>query len=233
MLFQIDPLYWVIMLPVLILSILSSIKVKSTFSKFSKVNNSAFMTGKEVAKNLLEKNGLASTIQVNESKGFLTDHYDPSHKVIRLSPQVYNSTSISAIGVAAHETGHAIQHSQSYTPLMLRRILVPIASLGSNLSWILIILGFAIQALGLIKLGIILFTGVVIFQLITLPVEFNASKRAKIMLTDYGIISKKDLEGINKVLNAAALTYVAAAASGIATLLYFILKLGLLGSNKD
>ncbi len=193
MLFQIDPLYWVIMLPVLILSILSSIKVKSTFSKFSKVNNSAFMTGKEVAKNLLEKNGLASTIQVNESKGFLTDHYDPSHKVIRLSPQVYNSTSISAIGVAAHETGHAIQHSQSYTPLMLRRILVPIASLGSNLSWILIILGFAIQALGLIKLGIILFTGVVIFQLITLPVEFNASKRAKIMLTDYGIISKKDL----------------------------------------
>lgn len=220
------------MLPAILLSLYSSFKVKRVFAEYSRIKNSSSITGAEVAKVLLEKNNLSS-IKVIMTSGFLSDHYDPSKKVIRLSPDVYNSPSIASIGVAAHETGHAIQHSKSYAPLILRNTMVPLASLGSNLAWFIIMIGFIIQALQLIKLGIILFTLLVIFQIITLPVEFNASRRAKIMLTEYGIVPLRDLEAVSKVLNAAALTYVAAAASAIATLLYFMLRSGLIGSRDD
>jgi Zn-dependent membrane protease YugP len=233
MLFQIDPLYWMIMAPVLLLSLYASFKVKNVFSEYSKERNSALMTGAEVAEALLERNGLSSTIQVVESKGFLSDHYDPTKKIIKLSPEVYNSPSIAAMGVAAHETGHAIQHAKSYAPLVLRNMMVPLASIGSNLSWIIIIAGFLLQALSLIKFGILLFSLVVIFQIITLPVEFNASRRAKLMLSEYGIVPSRDIEGVSRVLTAAALTYVAAAASSIATLLYFLLRSGLIGGRDD
>ena len=177
----IDPLYYLMMAPVLLISIVFSIRVKSAFNKYSKIRNSSGMTGAQVAEAMLSRNGLGN-IQVKEAKGFLSDHYDPTKKVIKLSPKVYSSNSIAAVGIAAHETGHAIQHKDSYAPLTLRNMMVPLASFGSNMSYIIIIMGFIMNAIGLIKIGVILFAAVVVFQIITLPVEFNASKRAKVML---------------------------------------------------
>ena len=226
----IDPLYWMMMLPVLLLSGFASLRVKSAFNKYSRMANRSGMTGADVAKQILRRNDL-NHVQVLESKGFLSDHYDPTKKVVKLSPNVYGSNSIAAIGVAAHETGHAVQHARFYSPLILRNMMVPMASIGSNLSWIIIIAGFFMGMLGLVKIGIILFSAVVVFQIITLPVEFNASARAKKMLQEYGIVSSADMRGVSAVLNAAAMTYVAAAASSVMTLLYFLIRAGLLGSD--
>ncbi len=225
-----DPLYWMMMIPVFILSAFASFRVKSAFSKYSKIGTSPGLTGAHVAREILRINGL-SNVGVVETRGFLSDHYDPMKKVVRLSPDVYNSNSISAIGVAAHETGHAIQHAKSYGPLILRNTFVPIASFGSNFAWIAIFAGMFLGMFGLVKAGIILFSVVVAFQLITLPVEFNASARAKKILGSRGMVSAIELEGVNKVLSAAAMTYVAAAASSIMTLLYFLLRSGILGGD--
>ena len=227
----IDPLYWIMMLPVLLLSLWASMKVKSTFKKYSKIATRSGYTGARVAEMILQQNGLGN-IPVVETKGFLSDHYDPVKKVVRLSTDVYRSNSIAAIGVAAHETGHALQHSKEYRPLVLRNMMAPMASIGSNLSWIIIFAGFIIGALGLVKVGIILFSVVVAFQLVTLPVEFNASTRAKAVLSTYGIVNATELKGVNNVLSAAAMTYVAAAASAIMTLLYFLIRAGLLGGDE-
>ncbi len=232
MFYGIDPLYWMMMAPVLILSLVATIKVKSTFNKYSKVMSASGMTGADVAMQLLRRNGLTN-VTVTETGGFLSDHYDPSKKVIRLSPNVFRSNSVAAIGVAAHETGHAIQHAKAYSPLVLRNTMVPVANIGSSLSWIIIFAGFIFGFMGLVKVGIVLFSVVVIFQLITLPVEFNASSRAKEMLASYGLISQTELQGVNRVLSAAAMTYVAAAASSIMTLLYFLIRAGLLGGRDD
>ena len=232
MLLGIDPLYWMMMAPVLILSLYASIKVKSTYSKYSKTASLSGLTGSEAAAQILRRNGL-SAVSVVETGGFLSDHYDPRKKVVRLSPDVFRSNSIAAIGVAAHETGHAIQHAKSYAPLMLRNTIVPVGQFGSSFAWIAIILGFILGFMGLVKAGIILFSAVVFFQLITLPVEFNASSRAKEMLASYGLLSQGELAGVRKVLSAAAMTYVAAAASSIMTLLYFLLRAGLLGGRDD
>jgi len=228
----IDPLYWIMMLPVLLLSLYASFKVKSAFKKYSKYTTGAGLTGAEVARRILQSRGLGN-VNVVETRGFLSDHYDPSKKTVRLSPQVYNSSSIASIGVAAHETGHAIQHSKAYRPLMLRNAIAPTASIGSNFSWIIIIVGLVFGFLGLVKFGILLFSLVVVFQLITLPVEFNASTRAKEILHSSGIVSSGELEGVNQVLSAAAMTYVAAAASAVMTLLYFLIRSGLLGGGDD
>jgi Zn-dependent membrane protease YugP len=225
-----DPLYWMMMIPVFILSAVSSFRVKSTFSKYSKKGTTSGFTGAEAAREILRTNGL-SNVQVVETSGFLSDHYDPTKRVVRLSPDVYNSNSISAIGVAAHETGHALQHAKSYGPLVLRNTFVPIASFGSNFAWIAIIGGMFLGMFGLVKAGIVLFSAVVAFQLITLPVEFNASSRAKEILAARGMVSSAELAGVNKVLSAAAMTYVAAAASSIMTLLYFLLRSGILGGD--
>jgi Zn-dependent membrane protease YugP len=230
--FGIDPLYWIMMAPVLILSLYASIKVKSTYSKYSKMASASGLTGSEAAIQILKRNGLSS-VSVTETSGFLSDHYDPRKKVIRLSPDVFRSNSIAAIGVAAHETGHAVQHAKLYRPLMLRNTIVPVAQFGSNFAWIAIIVGFLLGSMGLIKAGIVLFSVVVFFQLLTLPVEFNASSRAKEMLASYGLLSRGELAGVRKVLSAAAMTYVAAAASSIMTLLYFLLRAGLLGGRDD
>jgi len=146
---------------------------------------------------------------------------------------VYRSPSLASVGIAAHETGHAVQHAKSYAPLMLRNMMVPVASIGSNFAWIAIMAGFVIGLMGLVKIGILLFSAVVVFQLLTLPVEFNASAKAKEMLTGYGLVSTGELAGVNKVLSAAAMTYVAAAASAIVTLLYFLLRAGLIGGRDD
>lgn len=232
MLYGLDPLYWMMMAPVLILSIYASIKVKSTFKKYSKIMSTSGLTGAEVAMQILRRNGL-SNISVTETTGFLSDHYDPTKKVVRLSPEVYRNSSISAIGVAAHETGHAVQHAKAYGPLVLRNTMVPVANIGSSLSWIIIIAGFIFGAMGLVKVGIVLFSVVVFFQLVTLPVEFNASTRAKAMLSSYGLIPETEVKGVNKVLSAAAMTYVAAAASSVMTLLYFLIRAGFLGGRDE
>ena len=162
----------------------------------------------------------------------MSDNYDPIKKIIKLSTEVYNSNSIASVGVAAHETGHAIQHASAYRPLMLRNAVAPTASIGSKLSWIIIIAGFMFGALGLIKLGIVLFSIVVFFQIITLPVEFNASARAKEILSSQGMLSGNELAGVNSVLSAAAMTYVAAAASSVMTLLYYLIRSGILGGGR-
>lgn len=232
MFYGIDPFYYILMAPVLILSLVASIKVKSTFNKYSKVMSASGMTGADVALQLLRRNGLTN-VSVTETGGFLSDHYDPSKRVIRLSPNVYRSNSVAAIGVAAHETGHAIQHAKAYSPLVLRNTMVPVANIGSSLSWIIIFAGFILGFMGLVKVGIVLFSAVVFFQLVTLPVEFNASSRAKEMLASYGLISQTELGGVRKVLSAAAMTYVAAAATAIMQLIYFLIRAGLLGGRDD
>lgn len=228
--FGIDPLYWIMMLPVFLLSLFASFNVKRTFKRFERLATRSGMTGADVAREILRLNGLRH-VQVEETRGFLSDHYDPRSKVVRLSPNVYRSPSIAAIGVAAHETGHAIQHSRAYAPLTLRNFMVPVASIGSNFAWIIIIGGFFLNLMGLVKLGIILFSAVVLFQLLTLPVEFDASARAKQLLGEYAFVSPQELVGVRKVLFAAAMTYVAAAASAIVTLLYFLLRAGVLGGD--
>jgi len=221
--FMIDPLYLIMVAPVFLLSLWATLRVKSTFKKYSSVVSRSGLSGAEVAKLILRQNGLGN-VDVVETTGFLSDHYDPRTKVVRLSPDVYRSTSIAAIGVAAHETGHAIQHARNYGPLSLRNTMVPVASIGSNMSWIIIFAGLLLQAANLMLLGIILFTAVVAFQVITLPVEFNASTRAKQVLVSQGFMSGAEIAGVDKVLSAAAMTYVAAAASAIATLLYYVLR---------
>ena len=228
----IDPLYWALMAPALILSVWASFRVKSTFNKYSGVESRSGRTGAEVAQIILSRNGLGS-IPVVETGGFLSDHYNPRKKVIALSRAVFGSTSLAALGVAAHETGHALQHAKRYSPLILRNMMVPTASIGSNLGWIIIVAGFIINSMNLVKVGIVLFSLVVLFQLITLPVEFNASTRAKNMLASYGILSSSEMVAVNRVLSAAAMTYVAAAASSIVTLLYFLIRAGLLGGRDD
>jgi len=228
----IDPLYWMMMAPILLLSLWASYRVKSTFKKYSMVASRGNATGAETAKLILRRNGL-DHVPVVETTGFLSDHYDPIKKEVRLSPEVYRSTSLASLGVAAHETGHAVQHARGYTPLLLRNMIAPTASIGSNLSWIIIMAGFIMGSLGLVKAGIVLFSAVVVFQLVTLPVEFNASSRAKEMLSSYGVLSAGEMEGVNRVLSAAAMTYVAAAASAIMTLLYFLIRAGVLGGRDD
>lgn len=230
MFYGIDPLYWMMMIPVLILSAFASFRVKSAFNKYSRTANRSGMTGAQVAEAILRRNGL-DHVAVKESRGFLSDHYDPTKKVVKLSPKVYQSNSVAAIGVAAHETGHALQHARNYAPLTLRNMMVPVASIGSNFAWIIIIAGFFMSMMGLVKIGIILFSAVVVFQIITLPVEFNASSRAKKMLQEYAIVSSGDMRGVSAVLNAAAMTYVAAAASAVMTLLYFLIRSGILGGD--
>ncbi|HOT00749.1 MAG TPA: zinc metallopeptidase [Acidobacteriota bacterium] len=230
--FGIDPLYWMLMLPVMLLSFFASFRVKSAFKKYSQVRTAFGITGAQAARQILDRNGLGH-VEVVETHGFLSDHYDPTKKVVRLSPEVYRSPSLASVGIAAHETGHAVQHAKSYAPLMLRNMMVPVASIGSNFAWIAIMAGFVIGLMGLVKIGILLFSAVVVFQLLTLPVEFNASAKAKEMLTGYGLVSTGELAGVNKVLSAAAMTYVAAAASAIVTLLYFLLRAGLIGGRDD
>ncbi len=197
--------------------------VKSTFNKYSSENNQHGYTAKEVARKILDENGLYS-VSIEYVRGNLTDHYDPSANVIRLSDSVYNSTSVAAIGVAAHEVGHAIQHAQGYTPIKVRQAIIPITQIGSSLALPLVFIGMLIGALQwLIPVGIFLYTGVVLFQAVTLPVEFNASRRALKTLDENVILYKSEVKMAKKVLTAAAMTYVAAMFSSLMSLLRLIL----------
>ena len=219
-----DPTYVLVLIGV-VLSLLASAKVKSTFSKYSNYRNSRGMTGAEAARQVLQSAGIRD-VQIEHIAGNLTDHYDPRSKVLRLSDSVYGSTSVAAVGVAAHECGHAIQHAHGYGPLKFRSVLVPVANFGSKIAWPLILIGLLINSkssMFLIEAGIIAFSLAVLFQLVTLPVEFNASGRAIRVLADSGIMYGEEIKAAKKVLSAAALTYVAAAASGILQLLRLVL----------
>lgn len=216
-----DPTYILVLIGVAICAI-ASFNVKNTFNKYSRYRSSRGVTAQDVAAKILHNAGIYD-VRIELISGNLTDHYSPKEKVLRLSESVYNSTSIAAIGVAAHECGHAIQHQVGYFPLKLRALSVPIANIGSIFYWPLIVIGLILGATGLAKIGVLLFSFVVAFQLITLPVEFNASKRALSILSETGALAGEELTGAKKVLNSAALTYVAALFSSILQLLRLIL----------
>jgi len=218
-----DPLYFLFMVPAFLLSLWAQLKVKSAVAKFSKIPNSSNLTGAQVADAILKTTGITD-VEIEPTEGVLSDHYDPSKKVLRLSRDVFYGRSIVSAGIAAHEVGHAIQHKNAYSPLVLRQTLAPAAMFGSNISWILILLGFILSSVKMLWLGIGLFSLAVLFTLITLPVEFDASRRAKEVLLSMGLVSNYDREGVSAVLNAAAMTYVAAAATAILQLIYLILR---------
>lgn len=208
-----DPTY-VILLPAIVLAIYAQIKVRSTFGRYSQVRGSSGYTGARVAAELLRRQGITD-VKVEQVGGRLADHYDPRTKVLRLSPEVYESDSLAALGVAAHETGHAAQHREGYAPLALRSAIVPVASFGTTAAFILFLLGLILSSPALMNLGILLFAGYVLFALVTLPVEFNASSRAVALLQNQGLVMPQEASAVRQVLNAAALTYVAAAAMAI------------------
>ncbi|RLB57550.1 MAG: hypothetical protein DRI34_07530 [Deltaproteobacteria bacterium] len=216
-----DPMYLIIVGPGILLSLLAAAWVKAAFSKYSKVAASSGMTGAEAARQLLRSSGIRN-VEVELHQGMLSDHYHPLKKVVRLSPDVYQGRSLAALGIAAHEVGHAIQDHQRYALMTLRQSLVGPANLGSNLSFVLIIIGFLLHAGGLVWAGIALFSAVVLFQLVTLPVELDASRRAKRNLAAAGIVSQTELGGVSKVLTAAAMTYLAALLTSILQLVYFL-----------
>jgi len=230
-----NPLYWLFVGPAILLGLYAQMRVKSAFAKYSRVRSYSGVTGAEAARQMLEGQGvrvvasarlasqLDNAVAIEQVNGVLSDHYDPRSKVLRLSPNVYGSPSIAAVGVACHEAGHALQHARGYAPLSARSFMVPVASFGSWAALPIIILG-AMFSPPMISLGIALYAALVLFQLITLPVEFNASSRAKEALANAGIIrGQAEAGGVSAVLNAAALTYVAAAVSSIMTLLYFLM----------
>lgn len=226
-----DPTYILVVIGAIICMIASA-KVKTTFNKYSQYRSYSGMNGAQVAQRVLEAAGIYD-VTVRHVSGNLTDHYDPSTKTVNLSDPVYNSYSVAALGVAAHECGHAIQHAKNYAPLSLRSALVPVANFGSMLAWPLILIGLFINGRSstlIIDLGIVLFSAAVLFQLVILPVEFDASRRALVMLRTQNILSDDELKNTRKVLKSAAFTYVASAAAAILQLLRIIL---LVGGRRD
>jgi Zn-dependent membrane protease YugP len=220
--------YLLITAPALILAIWAQMRVQATYHEAQRMP--APLSGAGAARHVLDSAGLTD-VAIEQVGGFLSDHYDPRAKVLRLSPQVYQSRTLAAVGIAAHEAGHALQDAEQYAPMTVRNAAVPLASFGSNAAFIIFFLGLMLQMTTLVWLAIILFGGVVFFQLVNLPVEFNASARAKQQLVSLGIIDSRQLAVVSKVLNAAAWTYVAATLQAVLTLLYFLLRAS--GSNRD
>lgn len=217
--------YIIYVVPALILALWAQAKVKSTYARYSSVISRKGLTGAQAARAILDKNGL-SDVRIEHIAGQLTDHYDPKTRIVRLSDNVYGSSSIAAIGVAAHEVGHAVQHATGYGFLKLRTAIIPVTNIGSSLSMPLILIGLLLNSASLAFAGIILFSLVAIFQLITLPVEFNASSRAISTLDSFGMLDAQELAGTRKVLSAAAMTYVAALAVSLAQLLRLVMLFG-------
>lgn len=217
-----DTAWFLLVLPAMIFGMYASYKVNSTFNKFNSMGNQKGYTGFQVARYILDMNGLQH-IAVERVQGKLSDHYDPKAQVIRLSDQVFNSTSVGAIGVAAHEVGHAIQYQQNYTPIKVRSVIIPVTQIGSFLWFPLFVIGLTLESFGLALVGLGFFALVAVFQLVTLPVEFDASNRAISVLESTGILQGYELDGAKKVLKAAAMTYVAALITALAQLLRFAL----------
>ncbi len=219
--FYFDPLYFVFLAPALLLMLYAQWRVRSVIGKFGEIPNRLGLTGAQVARAILDRNGLFD-VPVELTPGELTDHYDPLRRVVRLSEPVYYGRSVAALGVAAHETGHAIQHKVGYVPLQLRTAIVPAVNIGTNIGWILMLLGIVIGISGLAWVGVILFSLGTLFALLTLPVEFDASRRALALLTTMGIVDRTEEGQAREVLNAAALTYVAGLVMAVLNLLYWI-----------
>ena len=223
-------MYWqyvlYVIVPGMLISGIASWRVRSAFAKYSKVRSINGLTGAEAAQRLLDQAGIHD-VEVVPVQGFLSDHYDPTNKRLALSPDVYGSTSVAAIGVATHEAGHAIQHATGYAPLGLRSMLVPAAQFGSSAGYIVMALGLALSPM-VVLVGAVIFGATLLFQLVTLPVEFDATARAKRLVLEAGIIYPEERTGMDRVLNAAALTYVAAAITTLLTLLYYLFRAGLL-----
>ena len=224
-----DFTYLIFMLPALLFASWAQAKVSSTFKKYSSVLSARRMTGREAARRILDANGLYN-VEIKRVSGQLTDHFDPRTNTVSLSDSVYDNYSVAAIGVAAHESGHAVQHAVGYGPMKLRAAIIPITNIGSRLAVPLIILGFILSFYELSYIGCICFATSAVFQLVTLPVEFNASSRALKALTDTGILGADELAGSKKVLSAAAMTYVAALATALMELLYWVVKIA---ANND
>lgn len=232
-----DPMYFAFVLPGMLLALWASWRVRANFSKYSTVAVSSGYTGAQAARYLLDQAGLHD-VDVVVSSGHLSDHYDPTHRRLALSPDVYGGRSVAAVGIAAHEMGHALQHAEGYWPLWLRSALVPTANIGSSLGYIVMMLGFlALPYLSFAPLvvlgGVVLFSAVLVFQVVTLPVEFDATARAKRLLLDTSIVQPWERQGMDKVLGAAALTYVAAVVSSLLVILYYLYRAGFLGNSRD
>uniref|UniRef100_A0A7C1JV82 Zinc metallopeptidase n=1 Tax=Thermomicrobium roseum TaxID=500 RepID=A0A7C1JV82_THERO len=219
--FVIDPMYFVFLAPALILMLYAQWRVRSTVGKYGQVPNGRGLTGAQVARLILDNNGLFD-VPVELTPGELTDHYDPLRRVVRLSEPVYYGRSVAALGIAAHETGHAIQHKLGYLPLQLRTAIVPVVTFGTNIGWILILAGIVIGLTGLAWVGVALFAAGALFALLTLPVEFDASRRALQALTTMGLVDRTELAQSRETLNAAALTYVAGLLMAVMQLLYWV-----------
>lgn len=230
MYYGIDIYYLILVIPAMIFSMWAQARVNSTFKRYSQQRTYSGMTGYEAARRILAANGLYN-VQVERVAGNLTDHYDPKTNVIRLSDSVFGSNSVAAVGVAAHEAGHAVQYAQNYAPIRLRAAIIPVTNIGSQLSIPLVLIGAFMGMDSLINIGLLLFATVAVFQLVTLPVEFNASRRAVYALEMSGSIGDEELYGVKKVLSAAAMTYVAALAVAVANLLRLILRFG--GRRRD
>ncbi len=226
-----DPIYFVFLAPALLLSLWASFKTKSAFKKYSKVRVSTGLTGAQAAARMLDAAGIHD-VKIVPHKGMLSDHYNPVTKTLALSEPVHGVASIAAVGVACHEAGHAIQHARTYKPLWLRSILVPTANIGSSVGYLVMLFGLMLNLMQVFLIGVVLFSCVLLFQVVTLPVEFDASARAKKLAVANGIVLEQEREGMDRVLNAAALTYIAAAISTLLTLLYFLFRAGLLGGRS-
>ncbi len=220
-----DRYYWILIVPAMFFAMWAQMKVSSTYNRYSKVSSARGLSAAQVCRQILDENGLFS-VRVERVAGNLTDHYDPKNNVIRLSDSVFYSTSVAAIGVAAHEAGHAVQYAVGYVPIRIRNGIIPISRLGSTLSMPILLVGLLFNSGVLVEVGILLFSTMALFQLVTLPVEFNASARALRTLGDYRILDDDETQMAGKVLKAAALTYVAALISSIAQLLRLILLYG-------
>ena len=227
-----DPMYFLFIAPAFLFSLWASWRTKANFKKYSKVPVSSGLSGAEAAARLLEGAGIRD-VTITRSRGILSDHYNPVNKSLALSDGVFDSRSLAAVGIAAHESGHAIQHAQHYGPLKLRSLLVPTAGIGSNIGYFVMLIGLFMSSQNMVLVGAVLFSAVLLFQLVTLPVEFDASNRAKALVVEQGIVGVDERRGMDKVLNAAAMTYVAAVASSLATLLYFLVRSGILGGRRD
>ncbi len=210
----------------------AQLRVQGAYQEASRIPVRSGLSGAEAADAVLRDAGVPG-VRIEPVEGFLSDHYVPGQHVLRLSPPVYAGRSLAAVGIAAHESGHAIQDARRYPLLVVRNVLVPVANFGSSVSWVLILIGFALASMTWIKIGILAFSAVVLFQLVNLPVEFDASRRARLALVDAGIIDREEAGVVKGVLDAAALTYVAATLTAILTLLYFLFRSGLLGDRGD
>ena len=234
-----DPIYLLFILPGFVFALWASFKTKSAFNKYSKVAAMNGLTGAQAAQRMLDAAGVRD-VQVVATRGMLSDHYNPANKTLALSEGVYGSRSVAALGVACHEAGHALQHAESYKPMYVRSLLVPTANIGSSLGYFVMLGGLFLMYAGnsgfgqnVVLFGAALFSMVLLFQLVTLPVEFDASNRAKRLAVEYGIVYPQERKGMDKVLNAAAMTYVAAVVSTALTLFYFLFRAGFLGGSRD